>query len=118
MEYEDEIFEIGQEVVRVSSFQNGNFFPEIRGVITNGYRDGVRTEQHGLPFFLSKATYGQEWLYSFDFSHLEYVVRSFYLDERHIEILIEGWGERLVLAAAYNAGTTISSKVIEICTRK
>jgi hypothetical protein len=115
VEYEDETFNVGEEVTRVSSWENGQYFPEIKGRITHVYRDGVRVIWMGIPFYLSKATYGQHWLYAFDFRHLEYIVRTTYRDTKHISLLIEGWGERLVLAAAVNAGTTVSLKVIEIC---
>jgi hypothetical protein len=114
VEYEDESFNVTEEVIRVSYWENGRFFPEIKGRITHVYRDGVRVIWMGIPFY----TYGQYWLYAFDFRHLEYIVRTTYRDTKHIELLIEGWGERLVLAAAYNAGTTVSTKVIEICIRR
>jgi hypothetical protein len=115
VEYEDEDFGIGQEVVRVSWIADGNIFPEIRGKITHIYRDGIRIEWNGLAFLLPYSTYGLDWLYVFDFSHLEYIVKATYLDTNHIKLLIEGWGERLVLAAAMNAGHSVSLKVIEIC---
>jgi hypothetical protein len=118
MEYNDEEFCVGDDVIRVWMCENGRQFPEVRGKITNVYRDGVRIQVQGMPFFLSFETYAKSWLFAFDFYHLEYVFKSFPSDDSHLELLIESWGEQLVLAAARTSNTAIYYRVMELCQTK
>jgi hypothetical protein len=117
VEYEDEVFVIGDDVVRVLSIENGRIFPEVRGKITTVYPDGVRIVVSGLPFFLSNDTFGQAWLYQFDFHHLVCVIASVYSQRMHIEMLVESWGEKLVLAAAQKVSPLVLMKVLDICVK-
>lgn len=115
MEYEDELFVIGAEIIRIQFIVNSNLFPEKIGKITNVYHDGVRMESDGLPFFLSKETYGKFWLHTFDFKHLEFAISGAYWNQKHLELLVEGWGEQLVLAAAKKISPSVFGKVMNIC---
>lgn len=118
MEYEDEEFCIGDDVIRCWSIENGRQFPEVRGKITNVYRDGVRIQVQGMPFFLSFESYAKNWLFTFDFQHLEYVFKSFPPDDLHLELLIESWGEQLVLAAAIKSSPEVYTRAISLCLNK
>jgi hypothetical protein len=117
VEYEDEVFVIGDNVVRVLSIENGRIFPEVQGKITTVYPDGVRIVVHGLPFFLSNNSYGQDWLFSFDFHHLVCTIASVYPDRMHVEMLSESWGKKLVLAAAQKVSPLVLMKVLDICVK-
>jgi hypothetical protein len=117
MEYEDEVFMIGDDVVRVLTIENYQILPEVRGKITNVNLAGVTIVVSGLPFFLAKDSFGEDWLHYFDYHHLVCTIASIYPNRAHMQMLFESWGERLVLAAAQKVSPLVLMKVLDLCVK-